>query len=248
MVSISAVIITFNEERNIGRCLDSIKDVVDEIVVVDSFSTDKTQEICSQYHVRFVQNKWPGYSAQKNFGDQLASNNYILSIDADECLSLELANSIKQLKLSRSFGLYSFKRLTNYAGKWIRHGGWYPDIKTRLYDKRESHWEGTIHETLIVPQGKKPELLKGDCLHYSYYSIDEHRQKVEYFTDLMAKDAIKKNSNAGSLQLLFSPLFKFIRDYILRLGFLDGYYGLAIARISSYATFLKYKKIRQLKK
>jgi glycosyltransferase involved in cell wall biosynthesis len=245
--SITALIITYNEERNIGRCIQSLQGVADEILVIDSFSTDRTKEICASYNVRFVENKWINYSEQKNFGQKLASNDYMLSLDADEALSEKLATSIKEIKNSNSFYLYSFKRLTNYCGKWIRHGGWYPDKKTRLYDRRTGHWTGSIHETLVVPEGLKPILLQGDCLHYSYYSVEHHRQKAELFASLMAKEAIAKGKKASQLHLLFKPSFKFISNYFLRLGLLDGYYGFIIAKISAHVTYLKYLKMLDAK-
>ncbi len=245
---ISAIIITLNEERNIERCLNSLKGVADEIIVVDSFSTDRTKEICLSHHIKFIENNWPGYAAQKNFAQQQASNDFILSLDADEALSEKLADSIRKIKSQAIFHVYSFKRLTNYCGKWIRHGAWYPDIKLRLYDKRKCNWEGIIHERLQYPPSEKVVMLEGDCLHYSFYTIAEHEMQVNKFTDLMAKEAFEKGRRTNQLQILLKPRFKFIRDYIFRLGFLDGYYGFVISRISAHATFLKYVKLKELTK
>jgi len=141
-VKISAVIITFNEEKNIGRCLDSLQKVADEIVVVDSCSNDKTCEICEKYGVRFIQNRFKGHIEQKNFAMQQAEYDWVLSLDADEVLSLELTDSILKVKKDWVIDGYAFNRLTNYCGTWIRHCGWYPDTKLRLWDKRRGRWGG----------------------------------------------------------------------------------------------------------
>jgi len=186
VIPLSAIIITLNEERNIGRCIESLKAVADEILVVDSFSTDRTKEICETHGVRFIQNEWKGYSVQKNFAQEKASHDFIISLDADEALSDELSESILRIKNLDAIHIYSFNRLTNYCGKWIRHGGWFPDIKIRMYDRKKCSWEGSIHERLIYPQGEKITLLKGDCHHYTFYTVDEHRRQVEKFTTLMA--------------------------------------------------------------
>ena len=246
MIPLSAIIITLNEERNIGRCIDSLLPVADEIIVVDSFSTDKTREICAARNVRFAENKWPGYALQKNFAQALASHDFILSLDADEALSEELSASILKTKNAGRPGLYSFNRLTNYCGKWIRHGGWYPDVKIRLYDRRQCEWAGTIHEKLKFPSNQKVEQLQGDCMHYTFYTISDHLLQVDKFTTLMAEEAFHQNKNAAWFQLLFSPLLKFLRDYFFRAGFLDGFEGYLISRISAHATFLKYAKLKQL--
>ncbi|MCX6276292.1 MAG: glycosyltransferase family 2 protein [Bacteroidetes bacterium] len=248
MIPVSAIIITLNEERNIERCIDSLKSVVDEILVVDSFSTDRTKEICISAGVRFIENKWMGYSAQKNFAHQQAKNDFIVSLDADEALSDELRRSILEIRSSVATGLFSFNRLTNYCGKWIRHGGWYPDIKLRLYDRRKCRWEGTIHERLIYPRDEKVILLKGDCLHYTFYTVDEHRKQVEKFTSLMAKEEFARGRRSSWFNIIFNPVVKFVRDYFFRLGFLDGKEGFLISRISAHAAYMKYTKLMKLSK
>lgn len=249
MPQFSVVIITFNEERNIGRCLKSLEEVADEIVVVDSFSTDKTAEICQDFPVKFIQKEWMGYSSAKNFANSLANNDYILSIDADEALSDELKKSILELKKSDNlFDAYRFNRLANYCGSWIHHCSWYPDIKLRLWNRHKGQWEGEIHEEIKMKSSAKAGFIKGDLLHFSYYSIEQHIRQVNNFTDLAAKAAFEKGKKAGCLKILFSPFIKFTRDYFLKLGFLDGYAGFVICRISAHATFLKYAKLRQLNK
>lgn len=248
MNRLSVVIITFNEERNIERCLHSVKAVADEIVVADSFSTDRTKEICLRHGATFFENKWMGYAAQKNFAHQKSSNDLILSIDADEALSGELADSILKIKRDDPFHLYKFNRLTNYCGQWIRHGDWYPDRKLRIYDRRKASWEGSIHEQLMYPPSEKIILLQGDCFHYSYYSISDHVRQVEKFTTLAATQAFEKRKRCNWFLVLFAPFFKFFKGYFFKMGFLDGYFGFVISRISAHATFLKYIKLRELTK
>ena len=246
---LSAVVITFNEERNIGRCLQSLRGVVDEIVVVDSFSTDNTEAICTQHDVRFVPHEWKGYSATKNFANNIASNDWILSIDADEALSEELRNSIIEVKHQDKPLTCSFNRLTNYCGKWIKHAGWYPDVKIRIFDRRVASWHGDIHEDLRFTTRAFPVVhLKGDLLHYSYYSVDEHLKQTEKFTTLAAQSLFENGKRSNIIKLYASPAAKFIQSYFLRLGLLDGYYGYKVSSISAYSNYLKYRKLMQLHK
>ena len=188
-IKISAVIITFNEEQNIGRCLDSLCDIVDEIVVVDSFSTDKTESICSDYEkVNFVKTEWKGYSETKNYGNKLANNDWVISLDADEALSEELAQNIKSLDLKNEEA-YEFNRLTNYCGKWVKHCGWFPDIKVRLMNKTNSSWEGVVHESLIYKKPVSVKFISGYLHHFSYYKVSEHLERLKKYADLSAKFA-----------------------------------------------------------
>jgi len=250
MTKLSAVIITLNEEKNIGRCIDSLKGVADEIIVVDSGSTDGTEDICREKEVRFEFNTWQGYIEQKNFANSLATHDYIFSIDADEALSEELRKSILEAKEQFDADAYEMNRLTNYCGKWIRHGGWYPDRKLRLFHRDKYQWGGErIHEQMVNKDANtRVSYLKGDLLHYSYYDIAQHISQANHFTNMTAALAVEKGKRAGMYKIIFSPLVKFIRDYIIRLGFLDGYYGYVVCRISAQATFMKYAKIRQLRK
>jgi glycosyltransferase involved in cell wall biosynthesis len=248
MALLSVVIITFNEERNIGRCLTSVKNIADDIVVVDSFSTDSTEAICTSFGVNFFKRPWDDYSSAKNFGTIQAQNNLILALDADEALSSELHHAITEIKATWIDEAYKFVRLTNYCGTWIRHGGWYPDVIARIFDRRKTQWHGRIHERLAGISKKDAELLRGDCYHYSYCSVNEHITKTKRFADLSARELFSLGRKASMMKLLFSPLVKFIRDYLLRLGFLDGRSGLCIAGISAYATFRKYASLRTLNK
>lgn len=246
MTKLSVVIITYNEEKNIERCLESVKMVADEIVVVDSFSEDATAEICATYNTIFVQKIWKGYSETKNIGNSIAANDWILSLDADEALSPELQQAIQDLKNSNNIQTAKFNRLTNYCGKWIKYGSWYPDTKIRLFNKHEAKWEGEIHERLMFKPKEQAVLLKGDCLHYSYYTLNDHYNQVEKYTSLAAQDLFNKGFHPSILHLYLSPIFKFFKEYILLLGFLNGNVGYTIAHISAYAVMLKYKKLKGL--
>ncbi len=247
-VKLSVVIITFNEEKNIERCLLSVKDVADEIVVVDSFSKDNTKKICEKHQVRFIEHRFEGHIEQKNWAITQASNPYILSLDADESLTKELAEKINEIKQNWQFDGYSFNRLTNYCGKWIKHCGWYPDIKLRLWDSRKGSWTGINPHDKYELTGNSVKHINEDILHYSYYSISDHIKQVNYFTDIAAEAAVKKGKKSSVFKIIVSPVVKFFRDYFFKLGFLDGYYGFVISMISSHATFLKYVKIKQLQK
>lgn len=248
MPELSVVIITFNEEKNIARCLDSVKGIADDVVVVDSFSTDRTEAICREKGARFVQHKFEGHIEQKNWAATQAKFPHILSLDADEALSEELKKSVLAVKTNWAHDGYYMNRLTNYCGTWIRHCGWYPDAKLRLFDSRKGKWGGTNpHDKYEMKDGDKVTgFLKGDILHYSYYTLEDHYKQVEYFTNINSKELFKKGKRSGNLSLVFAPAVKFVRDYFIKLGFLDGRAGFTISRISAYATYLKYKKLQLL--
>jgi glycosyltransferase involved in cell wall biosynthesis len=243
---ISAVIITFNEERNIARCLESLRGVADDIVVVDSGSVDRTEEICRAHGANFIRQTWLGYSAQKNFANGHARNDWILSIDADEALSDGLQRSILELKSAGMIRVCKFARMTNYCGHWVRHGGWYPDHKVRMFDRRTAKWEGALHEELRGFARSEVIRIDGDCLHYSYYTAEDHHHQADRFTTLAAGELFKQGRQAGVLRLYLGPVWKFILDYGLRLGFLDGPAGFRIALISAGATRMKYLKLGRL--
>ncbi len=249
MVKISVVIITFNEEKNIARCIKSVQDIANEIIVLDSFSTDKTKEICSSFKVNFVQHKFDGHIQQKNRAAELANFNLILSLDADEALSDELKKSILKIKENPQFDGYYFNRLTNYCGKWIYHCGWYPDKKLRLWKKGKAKWGGiNPHDRIILKENSTKKYLKGDLLHYSYYSIEQHIEQINKFTKIGAQSAFSKKKKANIFIIYFKSKWKFISAFFFRLGFLDGYYGYVICRLSAQATFIKYIKLRELHK
>ncbi len=250
MEPISAVIITLNEERNIARCLQSLQGIADEIVVVDSGSTDQTQKICLQHGARLHQHTWENYSAQKNYANTLASHPWILSIDADEALSNTLRESIIHLKTNglKPNTLYSFNRLTNYCGHWIHHCGWYPDPCTRLFHKETAHWDGIIHETLQHPPNIQRQHLTGDLLHYSYHSVADHLQRMTRYAPLNAQKAYAENKRPTFAGILLRTAWTFARTYLLKRGILDGTAGYTLCRMSALSTFLKYTILRELTK
>lgn len=245
-VSLSVVIITFNEEANIARCLTALGDVADEVLVVDSFSTDHTVEIARQYGARVVQNAFAGYVEQKNFATTQARHDYVLQLDADEVLTNELRQSIREARQNWQHAAYALARLTNYCGSWVRHGGWYPDRKLRLYDRRLGQWQGLLlHEHYEVQPGQTTGLLAGDVLHYSYTSIAQHVRQLNRFTSITAQErALKGKTRVTLFHLVLKPWWKFFHGYVLRLGFLDGFAGLSIAVISALGVFLKFAKLR----
>jgi glycosyltransferase involved in cell wall biosynthesis len=245
-VPLSVVIITFNEEANIARCLQALGDVADEVLVVDSFSTDRTVAICREYGVRVVQNAFAGYVEQKNFATDQASHNYLLQLDADEVLTDELRQSIQRVKNDWHHAAYSLARRTNYCGTWVRHGGWYPDRKLRLYDRRLGRWQGLLlHEHYEVQPGQTTGQLTGDALHYSYYSIAQHISQLNKFTSITAQElALKGKTRVTLFHLVLKPLWKFVHGYVFRLGFLDGFAGFSIAAISAAGVFLKFAKLK----
>lgn len=248
-VKISAVIITYNEEKNIERCLKSLQGIADEIVVVDSYSTDRTKEICESFNVRFLLHPFDGHIQQKNYAVAQACHEYILSLDADEALSPTLQASILEVKNKWEKDGYEFNRLTNYCGSWIKYAGWYPDTKLRLWKKVSGKWGGTNpHDKLILNKGTSKGLLKGDLLHYSFYSIAEHIAQINYFSDIAAKEAFSKGKNASFIQTILNPLFVFVKKYFFQRGFIGGWTGFTICVISAFGKFLKYIKLRELKR
>ena len=243
MEKLSVVLITKNEEKNLRRCLESVKDIADEIVIADSFSTDATAAIAAEFGCRFLTQEWLGYAEQKNFANARTSYNLIFSIDADEAVSPELRNSILELKRHHQTGtVYEMNRLMNYCGKWIRHCGWYPDRKPRVFEKTTSYWHGnSVHETLFIPQNAKRIILKGDLYHYSYYTVEEHLQRAEKYAKLSAEIACQKGKKTNVVAMCLRTGWRFIRDYVFRLGFLDGRLGIVVCRMNAYTIYLKYK-------
>lgn len=247
-VRVSAVIITFDEEKNIGRCLDSLNGVADEIVVVDSFSTDKTKEICMDKGARFIRNRFEGHVEQKNYAMSQASYDHILSLDADEALSGELRESILNVKNNWNYDGYSLNRLTNYCGKWIRYCGWYPDTKLRLWDRRKGRWGGVNpHDKVFMDKNSSTSHLQGNLLHYSYHTIREHVSQMNRFSDIAARVAYENGRRSNLIiDVLLNPPLTFMKKYFIKLGILDGYYGFIISINTAFGKFLKYIKLREL--
>jgi glycosyltransferase involved in cell wall biosynthesis len=248
-MKLSVVIITFNEERNIERCLLSVQELADEILVVDSFSKDKTLEICEKYNVRLIQNPFEGHIQQKNFAMQQAQFDWILSLDADEALSEELLKSIKHIKTisKQEINLFEMNRLTNYCGAWVKHCGWYPDTKVRLVNRQFAKWGGVNpHDKLEGSKQEKVAFLKGDILHYSYYTKEDHLKQIEYFSKIAAGELVKQGKNVGQLTVYLKVAAQFFKSFVLKKGFLDGKTGWQISKLSAFATNRKYSLLRAL--
>lgn len=250
MTKVSAVVITLNEEKNIGRCIDSLEGVAEEIIVVDSYSTDNTEKICKEKGVAFIKHAFDGYIEQKNWAREQASNKYVLSLDADEALSDKLKSEILKLKQNGfEYDGYYFNRKTNYCGKWINHSGWYPDRKLRLWNNNKGHWAGeNPHDRFEMEEGAKIKYLEGDLLHYSFYTFEQHIDNVNKFTSITALMRYRKGKKFSVVKMLFSPIWKFILSYFFQKGFMDGYYGFVICMNSAHANFLKQIKLQQLQK
>lgn len=240
MRRITGVIITRNEEARIGEALASLS-CCDEIVVVDSFSSDRTREIARARGARVIEHAWEGYSKQKNFAAAQAGNDWILSVDADERVSMELASDIAAWKNSHAGDAhcaYSVPRRVFYLGRWIRHSGWYPDRKIRLYDRRHCRWEGDfVHEAMKVDG--TPGRFSGDLLHFPYRDWNDHNARIERYTELAAKAARANGRHGNVLKLAFGPPAAFLKSFILQAGFLDGWRGFAIAYMAARYVFKK---------
>lgn len=248
MTPLSVVIITFNEEKNIGRCIDSVSEVADEIVVMDSFSTDQTALVAEQMGARLYRQPFAGYGAQRNAAAVLATNDFILFLDADEFLGETLSKSIlaEKHKDFTSDG-YLMNRLNNYRGQWIRHGSWYPDRKLRLLDRRKGAWNlDLVHESLIPDKEARIGLLNGDLLHFTYSTFDDHVDKNNRYSRMSAQLLYQKGKRPHLFKIVLSPFWAFFSSYFLRAGFLDGFNGFVIAVNIAHLTFLKYIKLYQL--
>jgi glycosyltransferase involved in cell wall biosynthesis len=247
MTPLSAVIITYNEEANIARCIRSLKGISEQVLVVDSFSSDRTVEIAEAEGAEVQQHPFEGHIQQKNHAMKQARYDRVLSLDADEELSPEAAEAIGKAKAAFDKDAYSFPRMTEYCGQWIRHCGWYPDRKVRLWDRRKGRWGGmNPHDRVVMEQGARIGKLEGDLLHHSFPSIRSHVETANTFSDIVADELYSKGEKPRILfHLILNPSFTFFRKYFLQGGFKDGYYGFLICVISSYYNFLKYAKGRQ---
>lgn len=248
-MKLSVVIISFNEEKNIGRCIDSVRGIADEIVVLDSLSTDNTVKIAREKGANVYTKPFSGYIEQKNEALSMAANNYVLCLDADEALDQTLRSSILEIKKQESPATYTMNRCTNYCGKFIRHGSWYPDRKLRLFDRSVGYWGGdNPHDKVILKSALPVHHLKGEILHYSYGSMAEHIMQNNHFSTLSAESMFKKGKSTNLFKVAFNPFWAFVISYLVRLGFLDGFYGFVIAMNIAHLTFLKHAKLYQMQK
>jgi len=245
MPRISATIITQNEARNIARVIRSLA-VADEVVVVDAESTDETREIAADLGARVIIHGWAGFAAQKNFAARQARYDWILSLDADEELNADAQAAVVRWKASEpEVAGYRFARRACYLGRWILHSGWYPDYKIRLFDRRQGRWVGDyLHESVEVDG--PVETLEGEILHYTCDSVAEHRARIDYYTDLAAREMLARGERVGFMRRQLAPPWIFFSTYFLRLGILDGYQGFLIARMAARYVRRKYAKWAEL--
>lgn len=244
-MKISAAIITYNEERNIARAIESLR-CCDEIVVIDSGSSDRTVELAGNHGARVIETHWRGYAAQKNFAAEACQHPWILSIDADEALSEALEGEIWQLKKNGpTADGYTMPRLAQYLGRWIQHSGWYPDRKVRLFDRSKAKWVGEfVHESLHL-DGRVGG-LESNLLHYTCSSLSEHLKTMDRYTTLAAEQIVSQKQPVRWRSMAIDPAWTFFKSYIVQRGFLDGPEGLAIAYMAAIYTFLKYAKARNM--
>lgn len=247
MSKISCIIITYNESRNIRRCLESVN-WVDEIVVVDSHSTDDTREIASAFTDKIHQLKWSGFGPAKECARDKATGDWILSVDADEVVPDELKEEIRgAVESQESLDGYFMPRRSNFLGRWIGHGGWYPDLVLRLFRKEKGRFtDRVVHEEVRV--SGSTGRLKSDLLHYTDPDFDHYLKKLNRYTSLDAVQLLREGRRAGVLDALFRPILTFVKMYLFKLGFLDGLPGLILAVSSSFYVFSKYVKLWHLRK
>jgi glycosyltransferase involved in cell wall biosynthesis len=246
-MEISVVIITFNEEKRLENALKSVQGIASEIIVVDRYSSDETLKVAKKYTKQVFERKWTNFSDQKNFANSKAQYPWILSLDADERLSPELREEILKLKENgeEEHSAYSMPRMVYYLGRWIRHSGWYPDRKIRLFKKDKARWEGAyVHETLIVDGSVQK--LKGKLHHFTYDNIAEHLDRINLFSGLGAQKLYAKRKKCRWYHLIFHPFIRFVRSYVFKAGFLDGFAGLVISVLSGYSIFVRYAKLREI--
>jgi len=242
MTPISAIIITRNEERHIAEAISSLS-CCEEILVIDSESSDRTREIAAQCGARVIVHSWEGYARQKNFGATQAAHDWIFSLDADERLSIELANEIMEWKQSTGqTAARSMPRLASYLGAWIRHSGWYPDRKTRLFNRNTARWSGdSVHEKLECDG--LVERFQGNILHFPFRNWDDHMQRIDRYTRISSEAAHRNGRHANPLMLIAGPPITFLRTFFLRLGFLDGWRGVMIAYAAARYIYLREMRI-----
>ena len=241
MNRLSACIITLNEERNLPRLLDSLNGIADEIIVVDSGSTDRTEAIARESGARFEFRKWTHYGDQKNHAAEVARSDWILSLDADEVLSSALQSALLDWKKRvPQFDVYEVARKTWYLGEWIKHSGWYPDFKKRLYRRETAHFAGSLHESLEY-DGKCGRLA-GDLLHYTIHEFVEHQANVERYSTLAAQQMHEQGKRSWRGAVWFATPWSFFQNFVLRAGFLDGPEGFLLAVANAEGVYYRFMK------
>jgi len=243
---ISVYVLTYNNRRTIERCLQSLT-WADELVVVDSLSTDGTLEICKRYTEKVYQRPWSSHRDQYQYAADLTTHEWIMFVDADEEVPLELVQEIRnELDGKNSpFDGYLIYRRTYYLGRWIRYGGWYPDGEIRLYRRDKGRWEGGLHAKVTVDG--RVGVLKNQYLHYTYRDISDQIQTIDRYSKISAEDMAQSGEKFSLFKLLFHPPFRFVKEYLFKLGFLDGLPGLIIVVSTMFYVFIKYAKLWELK-
>ena len=244
-MKITATIITLNEERKIVRAIESLR-CCDEILILDSGSTDRTVELATNLGARVIEAGWRGYAGQKNWAANQAANDWILSLDADEALSEALEAEIWNLKKSGpQCDAYTMPRLAQYLGRWILHSGWHPDRKVRLYDRRKAKWVGDFVHESVQPKGRLGH-LQSNILHFTCDSLSEHLRTLDRYTTLAAEELVSRRVRVPIWKLILDPPWTFVKSYLFQRGFLDGVEGLIICYMAAFYTFLKYAKARNM--
>jgi glycosyltransferase involved in cell wall biosynthesis len=242
--ALSAVLITKNASDRLSACLSSLA-FCDEIVVVDSGSSDTTCDIARRFNARIISRNWMGFGRQKQFAVDQASHDWVLCIDADERVTSELAASIRQALVQPATPVYRMARCNRFLGKWLRHGEGYPDWSPRLFDRRSARWsDDPVHEKVLY--AVTPETLGGDLLHESAEDLQDYFEKQNYYTTLAARQMFERGLSVNPAYLVASPLVRFVKFYFFRLGFLDGIAGLAHIAIGCMNSFMKYAKLLEL--
>lgn len=246
-MKISATIITFNEESNIAEACESVA-WADEIIVVDSHSSDQTRDIAARAGARVITNTWPGFGKQKQVAVDQARNEWILSLDADERVSSELQRSIAELENGNLADGYLIARRTFYQGRWIRGGGWYPDRQLRLFRKSAGQWKDRhIHESVAMNPGSRVETLEGDLLHYTSHNAAHHHKMIgERYAPLAARQMFEEGRRTSTLAVATAAPAAFVRSLLLKGGFRDGFAGLTIASFAAHHAFLKHLMLWEL--
>jgi glycosyltransferase involved in cell wall biosynthesis len=235
-------VITLNEAANIEGCLDSVG-WADEVIVVDSGSSDRTVELAKARGVRVISRDWPGYSAQKNFAADQATHDWILSVDADERVTPALARDVERtVAAAPSAAGYRLLRVTFHLGRWIRTTDWYPDYQLRLYHRRRANWPAKLVHESVAANGAVGQLT-GELQHYAYRDLSHLYATMDKYTSLAAQEMKAAGRRAGMLDLALHPLAAFLRNYLLKRGFLDGATGFIISAMNSYYVFLKFAKL-----
>ena len=245
LLPLSAVIITINQEKKIAKTIEALKTLTNDIVVVDSGSTDLTRKVARAAGANVLEHAWAGYSAQKNFGNAWAKYDWILSVDDDEVVSPELAESIRQaFTTSPDYDAFDLPFRTVFAGKLIRFGGWNPESHIRIFNKKQIQWNAdAVHEGLTIKPEHKVKKLVGYVYHYTVDTPEQFASKTDRYSSLFAEKGVKMGKKANFIKIYLSPIFRFLVEYIFKLGFLDGYYGWFIAKENMRYTYLKYKKL-----